>query len=398
MKRARAACLACAPTSSNSRGSLPTGTLPLAGRHLPSDLWFHIVAFTDAYDLLSYSQCSKCALAAATSPGIIRQLITISPSDSLPRSALVMSFLSRHSRELLLAYINTIRKLQPPPNWRDVFFRYLQHAQISQRFPNEPALYSLADQWKIPRTLAAAWLNDIVALRELAQNGQLQPEARLPWRKHAAVTPLCLATTVECVQFLLQHRSDARADVRQPGSSTPLLVIHEVAARSSANALRVLLSAGASADINAFGNGRTCLHHALRLGSVNAAALVNACTPQTRLRREVAQRTQDTIDVLLQASANPCLRGDCQTISLGTVSMLPMSYFYICWRGFSSNQGSAQTMAIFKRLLSSTRITTSSSFQADFAYEWTLYRRILDESPTAFGASIDELRALLTVS
>lgn len=167
------------------------GTLPTNHKQLSSDMWYSVASFVEAFDLLALSQCSKTTRSASISPRVALSLLSRESHTrafSFFRSLLVLTFMARQSRSLLCALITAAKSvIGSDYSLRHAFFGFLQLAKISTKFPHEPSLYNLAEDWDIPPSLAAAWLNDFATLRLLAKGG-LEPNT-VEWsmRSHTSL-------------------------------------------------------------------------------------------------------------------------------------------------------------------------------------------------------------------
>lgn len=212
-----------------------------------NDVLFHILSFVGSVDVICIGQCSSAARTLITSPGIVHALLGRNGSASVhcvdfAQSQLAIAFLSRTCRPLLCALIERMARVVEPLDYKAQhhFFDVLQQAQIGTRWPSETATYTLAERWKIPRTLAAAWLDDLHELKTLASQQKLEPNPCVGRPDHAAVTPLSRVSTEECTRVLLDNKAYPLASLR-PGRDE-FFVLHEQASRCAPNALRVLTS------------------------------------------------------------------------------------------------------------------------------------------------------------
>lgn len=398
------------------------GTLPLAGQQLPKDLFFGVVSFLPAFDLLALSQCSKASLHAATFPAVVSPLLHNQNARSFMRSLLVLTFLSRQSEALFLALVAAVGRTQLSVGGdktkgrfllRHTFLYYWQLARLSDKYPNVPALYALADCWKMSHTLVAAWCNDVVALRKLASERKLEPNVRRNWpHPYRAITPLCRATEPDCLRLLLQHGADVHANVGPCDSSEPFPVIHEAALRASPQALNVLLQAGADKDVNMFVHLQsrvqrgTALHFPLALTPVQFLTL-STCPERTLLRRSIAESWHQATTTLLSAGADAALnatiavdintrngkQADFKVNCALAKDVLPSTYIMVAWPALSAEMGNQALITQFRQLLDA--LKSEQNYKELLLHETTVFDGLLMQQPRHFGADPRPLRQLL---
>lgn len=292
--------------------------LLLGGRFFPKDPFTKVAEFSCVNDLLQFSCCSRATRTAVLFPATARVLLKRSLVDSadFERCLIAAAFLSRQSRPFLLALLAFMSE-RSSQEWqlREAFLNCLQLAQITSVFPADNALYAMTDAWSMSRTMAAAWLNDIRALQNLWDARLLEPNATFQTARPKnsrilsfvcrSVTPICRTSDAHCMQLLIAKGSEPRADIRQPGANAPVRVLHEAAPRCGPEALRILLASGAEADVNELGDKRACLHWMFSPGPTQILGF-RFPLPEN-LRNRIADSWKCSVDVLLQAGADPTL-------------------------------------------------------------------------------------------
>lgn len=292
-------------------------TLAIGGRQLPSAWMMLVLSFLDGFDLLPLSVCSRWARGAVASPDLARALVLRSQTKrSFLRALLTLSFFASQQPHngLLSALCKAVvgSSFSSDHSVRESLLGFLQLCNIAAKFPNDASVYSLTDAWLVPRTLAAAWLNDIAALKNLVPCGLLEPNVHLAsWPGVRKVTPVCRATTEECLRFLLQHGADACAEVRADDAEAGFCVLDEVASQCQPTALRVLLPAGEHAYGNLGPRERTVVERVLDGDPLRTCHLADSCSPSTSLWRTEASRLAQSVQALFDVGVHPFLGAVC---------------------------------------------------------------------------------------
>jgi hypothetical protein len=378
-------------------------TFPLSivgGRRLPRDCWCHMLSFLDAFDLLPFSQCSKGSLAAATLPTNVVQLLNRETLDQFNRGLLVVLFLSRQSNDLLCAVLKAVGQMFElffSCGMRHRLLYYMQLAKLCDKFPSDPAIYAFTDKWQLPRTLAAAWLNDLSALQDLVMRNRLKANVKAMWpNRWPATTPLAVCTDPTCLALLLQHGADVHADVRSIGGSERFPLLHEAALRCNPEALSALLKAGASSDINVYVREQTALHRALYVGPVEAFGL-SCCPPCVQLRRSVARGWPECVSMLLAAGAQAHLTAgihfELNHQRVHHTNALPTSIVLWKWEYMCAQLDADRMVSLFRELALALR--SHSHRVALIDGEIRRFDAIVQSAPGCFGSYAPTLRSIL---
>lgn len=368
-------------------------TIPVSNRLLSTDMWHCVGQFIDAFDFLSLMTCSKRSREAVLLPSLIRLLLKRNSHRTVDhgRCVLAVVFLSRQRRSVLMELIQFLQ--QPTTDFicQHRFFMFSRLARLSEAFPNEPAIYYMTtNHWKMPATLAAAWLNDIDALYGLADQRRFQPNAKMAWPGQCYMTPLSRCSDPTCLAFLVNHGAYTKdLDLRRDGDPEPWYLIHELSRQCSPSALRTILACGAREEINWLGDHGSCLHQACVVGPVRFHVLSKYCSPKMRIRQQVACQWKQTIELLLENGANPS--------NYGSMNMTHSHLYYPsthalvrAWNVLAKEIGSTDLLNGLEQMLKTLKKTDDH-----FIRDQKLLLRVVKTFRDRVGDDVDKVSLLI---